>query len=617
MDRRPDARPGPPARLARGAGASAPPRCRTPRASGSRSRPRRAPRASPSTRPCARRSARCPSVDLLRRPRRGHPRRAAPGRDGVRPQRRPGSATRRRRRSRSRTPRSRPTRSCARWRRSRDARHELPAMVNAHSHAFQRDLRGAAERPAPEAHAADDFWSWREAMFRLAGDARPGLDARRRRPRLRRDGRGRLRRGRRVPLRPPPARRHALRGPERDGRSPSRRPRARPGCAIVLLPAAYHRAGWDGGDLPPSAGQRRFCDPDVEAFLARVDALRAWAEGRDGRLGRRGRAQRPRRPRRPGSRRSPPTPTRTASSATCTPTSSRARSPSAAPSTAVSPVALLARTGFLGPRTSVVHGIHVTPADIGLLAESGTIVVSCPTTEGSLGDGQPPALAYRDAGVRLALGSDSQVRVDPFEETRELETLARREGGTRHALLAALRRPVGGAVPRRPREPRARRRRRRGGHDRRRPRPPRPARRRGRGPAARGRDVRVGRGGVPAGAELTARGRRRPAGRRARAAARLRRDGSRRVGHELEHVVQRSRLEQPLHGRRPADEHEPMTGAARAAARGQQAREAAGVEEVQLAQVDHDARAARAAPRGAAARRTRRRARGRARRAGR
>ena len=40
----------------------------------------------------------------------------------------------------------------------------LPAMVNAHSHAFQRALRGLGERPAPEAHAGDDFWSWREAM---------------------------------------------------------------------------------------------------------------------------------------------------------------------------------------------------------------------------------------------------------------------------------------------------------------------------------------------------------------------------------------------------------------------------------------------------------------------
>ena len=49
----------------------------------------------------------------------------------------------------------------------------IPAMVNAHSHAFQRSLRGRGERPAPEAHAGDDFWSWREAMYRLAGELDP------------------------------------------------------------------------------------------------------------------------------------------------------------------------------------------------------------------------------------------------------------------------------------------------------------------------------------------------------------------------------------------------------------------------------------------------------------
>ena len=102
----------------------------------------------------------------------------------------------------------------------------------------------------------------------------------------------------------------------------------------------------------------------------------------------------------------------------------------------VSPIELLHRTGFLGPRTSLIHGIHVSEADVGRLAASDTIVVSCPTTEGSLGDGHFPALVYRDAGVRIAIGSDSNVRVDPFEETRELETLARRERRTRHALLA-------------------------------------------------------------------------------------------------------------------------------------------------------------------------------------
>jgi formimidoylglutamate deiminase len=85
----------------------------------------------------------------------------------------------------------------------------------------------------------------------------------------------------------------------------------------------------------------------------------------------------------------------------------------------------------------VIHGIHVTDRDVDLLARAGATVVSCPTTEGNLGDGFLPALRYRDARVRLAIGSDSQVRVDPFEEARELETGARRERQTRHALLAA------------------------------------------------------------------------------------------------------------------------------------------------------------------------------------
>ena len=102
-----------------------------------------------------------------------------------------------------------------------------------------------------------------------------------------------------------------------------------------------------------------------------------------------------------------------------------------------SPIELLERTGFLGPLASVVHAIHVTPPDIELIWASGATVVSCPTTEGNLGDGYPPLMRFRDAGIPVAIGSDSQVRIDPFEEARELETLARRERLTRHALLAA------------------------------------------------------------------------------------------------------------------------------------------------------------------------------------
>ena len=209
------------------------------------------------------------------------------------------------------------------------------------------------------------------------------------------------------------------------------------GLAIVLLPAAYHRARL--GRRRPAAvarpapllrpGRRR-------RYLARVDALRAWAAGRDGvHVG------------------------VAAHSVRAVPASWLEAIAAYADAHGlvrhvhaheqpreleecraehgVSPIELLHRTGFLGPRTSLIHGIHVDAADVARLAESDTIVVSCPTTEGSLGDGHFPALVYRDAGVRIAIGSDSNVRVDPFEETRELETLARRERRTRHALLAA------------------------------------------------------------------------------------------------------------------------------------------------------------------------------------
>jgi formimidoylglutamate deiminase len=103
-----------------------------------------------------------------------------------------------------------------------------------------------------------------------------------------------------------------------------------------------------------------------------------------------------------------------------------------------SPIELLERAGFLTDRTTIVHGIHVFDRDVALLADANAIVATCPTTEGNLGDGHFPALVYREAGVRMAIGSDSNVVVDPFEEARELETNARRQRRTRHALLAAV-----------------------------------------------------------------------------------------------------------------------------------------------------------------------------------
>ena len=305
---------------------------------------------------------------------------------------------------------------------------KVPSMANAHSHAFQLDLRGVGERP----HPGDDFWSWRTEMYRLARSHDPAsmrAVGERVYSQMAAAGYGAVGEFHYVVHQP-------------DG-TPYEDPNAMAialaeaavscGLEIVLLPAAYHRAG---AGRSPDAGQRRFCDPDVDTFLARTDALRAWAADRDGvhvgvavhsvravpagwieavaaysereRLVRHVHASEQRR-----------------ELAECD------------AEHGCSPIQLLERCGFLGPRTSVVHAIHVSDRDVELLAASGSIVVTCPTTEGNLGDGYLPGMRYRDAGVRLAIGTDSQVRVDPFEELREMETLARRERQTRFALLAA------------------------------------------------------------------------------------------------------------------------------------------------------------------------------------
>ena len=95
------------------------------------------------------------------------------------------------------------------------------------------------------------------------------------------------------------------------------------------------------------------------------------------------------------------------------------------------PIELLARTGCLGPRTTVVHATHADGAELGLLASSGATVCACPTTEADLGDGFIPAERIRTRAIPLCIGSDSNVRIDPFEELRELEGIARRQTGRR------------------------------------------------------------------------------------------------------------------------------------------------------------------------------------------
>jgi formimidoylglutamate deiminase len=92
----------------------------------------------------------------------------------------------------------------------------------------------------------------------------------------------------------------------------------------------------------------------------------------------------------------------------------------------VRPIELLARSGCLGPRTTVVHGTHASDAELDLIRDAGARICVCPTTEASLADGFAPIDRLCTRRVGMCIGSDSNVRIAPLEELRELDGIARR-----------------------------------------------------------------------------------------------------------------------------------------------------------------------------------------------
>jgi formimidoylglutamate deiminase len=100
----------------------------------------------------------------------------------------------------------------------------------------------------------------------------------------------------------------------------------------------------------------------------------------------------------------------------------------------VRPIELLGRAGCLGPRTTVIHATHASNAELDLLRDTDARVCLCPTTEANLGDGFAPVERLLERGIGLCIGSDSNVRIDPLEELREVETIARRQTGRRNVL---------------------------------------------------------------------------------------------------------------------------------------------------------------------------------------
>lgn len=84
------------------------------------------------------------------------------------------------------------------------------------------------------------------------------------------------------------------------------------------------------------------------------------------------------------------------------------------------PVALLAEHGLLDKRFTAIHGIHLTDDDVRLLGAARTTVCVCPSAERSRGTGVLPAEQLLAAGAALALGTDSQIQINLLEDARSL-----------------------------------------------------------------------------------------------------------------------------------------------------------------------------------------------------
>ena len=289
----------------------------------------------------------------------------------------------------------------------------LPGFVNAHSHSFQRLIRGKSESRVVSGR---DFWSWRGTMYHAASrlDPQQVYDAARM-AFLEMVLAGTTTVGEFHYLHNAPNG-----GPYDDPNLLAKQVIAAAesvGIRIVLLRTAYLRSGFE---LLPDPGQRRFYESS-DAFLENMSAL-VNDRARYGAQVHFGVA--------PHSIRAVPLRELHAiaewTRANKLPLHMHVAEQVAENAACVreygtTPVALLAKERILGGDFTAVHGVHVTAEEIEMLAKAGATICSCPTTERNLGDGFVRADDILAAGIRVALGSDSQAQIDPLEDARELE----------------------------------------------------------------------------------------------------------------------------------------------------------------------------------------------------
>ncbi len=85
------------------------------------------------------------------------------------------------------------------------------------------------------------------------------------------------------------------------------------------------------------------------------------------------------------------------------------------------PVELFNALVDMNERFHLVHATHLIDEETKLIAQSGANVVLCPSTEGNLGDGFFPLKNYQKYGGNWSIGTDSHIGLNPFEELRILD----------------------------------------------------------------------------------------------------------------------------------------------------------------------------------------------------
>lgn len=309
----------------------------------------------------------------------------------------------------------------ARMRRSLGNALWLPGFVNAHSHAFQRGIRGQTHRRAP---GENSFWSWRTAMYQAANSLDPeGLYA------ITKSAFAEMLRAGITHVGEFHYVHHQPGGtPYDDPNELSWRvvQAARDvGIRLTLLEVFYARAGAGKDPLPE---QRRFCDANVDAYLARVDALRA--QGVDVGIT-------------PHSIRAASveqirelvTYAQTHDLVVHTHLSEQPReNEECRAEHGTTPAGAFERCGAFerARRFTAVHATHLVAEDFTRLATQS--VCACPTTEADLGDGILDAARLADGGTSLSLGSDSNAIIDLVQEARLLEMDDRLARGARCRL---------------------------------------------------------------------------------------------------------------------------------------------------------------------------------------